>query len=635
MKSASALLIGVLCTVNLAFAQGNTYPLDLESLSTDDQATAQKANYIFERYNGTPAMQDAIEEHLGTWRRIELDAVTAFPWPRRMTFRFMRDNSRNAFYNPRGANGLPEIRVDYAYIEKVAQVYRDKGVNLKEWGMTPEQLACCKIDSTLAHELGHAVHYEFGLPAVGRHEDVADQFGLLLLRSQQTGMLAAAASIKYYLLNKGGSVEDTHALDEQRAYEALSMLHGFAPNEFTFVKKLIGERADRTDGDSENLRRAWNRLLQPVLKQNEFFVGKGAWGGNKLLITNYLDTPVQLQVKNVAFDFSTGRLNLTIPPCSREYYPAGFSALGVSYVSAGPVAGREVKVEGINIEKVAEKGNGWLNTVYKTETTPDNEFQVQVYEQNKPAKDRLYAGNSLQQTATLESPSGRYRLMCGPRGLSIRDGNAKDVWVLNTPSPGTLFLDRVGRLHLESNSYDPNNVSENPDMWEIPAAEKIGQFYLAMQDDGNLVLYCRGLAGESVVWSSSSNRNQVSLASVDSQNTVSQALTTPSGLQYEILRQGQGLVAQTGRTCVVHYTGWLTNGNKFDSSLDRDKPFEFPLGNGRVIKGWDEGVTGMKVGEKRKLVIPPDLGYGQRGAGGGAIPPGATLIFEIDLLEVR
>ncbi|MBX3170413.1 MAG: FKBP-type peptidyl-prolyl cis-trans isomerase [Candidatus Eremiobacteraeota bacterium] len=115
----------------------------------------------------------------------------------------------------------------------------------------------------------------------------------------------------------------------------------------------------------------------------------------------------------------------------------------------------------------------------------------------------------------------------------------------------------------------------------------------------------------------------------------SKVITTPSGLQYEILKPGAGAVAQSGRTVQVHYTGWLTNGTKFDSSVDRGQPFEFPLGGGRVIKGWDEGVAGMQIGEKRKLTIPPDLGYGQRGAGGGLIPPGATLIFEVELLGIK
>ena len=109
--------------------------------------------------------------------------------------------------------------------------------------------------------------------------------------------------------------------------------------------------------------------------------------------------------------------------------------------------------------------------------------------------------------------------------------------------------------------------------------------------------------------------------------------TTPSGLIIEDVTVGEGAVAAAGQKVTVHYTGWLTNGTKFDSSKDRNDPFVFPLGRGRVIKGWDEGVQGMKVGGKRKLTIPPALGYGARGAG-STIPPNATLVFEVELLGV-
>ena len=108
---------------------------------------------------------------------------------------------------------------------------------------------------------------------------------------------------------------------------------------------------------------------------------------------------------------------------------------------------------------------------------------------------------------------------------------------------------------------------------------------------------------------------------------------TPSGLNIEDLVLGEGAVAAAGQNVTVHYTGRLINGSKFDSSKDRNDPFAFHLGAGQVIRGWDEGVQGMLVGGKRKLTIPPELGYGARGAG-GVIPPNATLVFEVELLGV-
>ncbi|RDH82107.1 MAG: peptidylprolyl isomerase [endosymbiont of Escarpia spicata] len=109
---------------------------------------------------------------------------------------------------------------------------------------------------------------------------------------------------------------------------------------------------------------------------------------------------------------------------------------------------------------------------------------------------------------------------------------------------------------------------------------------------------------------------------------------TDSGLKYDDLVEGEGEVAAAGQTVSVRYTGWLTDGSKFDSSVDRNEPFSFSLGRGMVIRGWDEGVAGMKVGGKRKLTIPSQLGYGAVGAG-GVIPPNATLVFDVELISVN
>ena len=119
---------------------------------------------------------------------------------------------------------------------------------------------------------------------------------------------------------------------------------------------------------------------------------------------------------------------------------------------------------------------------------------------------------------------------------------------------------------------------------------------------------------------------------------VGKTMTTPSGLQITDSTVGTGATPKPGQICVMHYTGWLyqngAKGKKFDSSVDRGQPFEFPLGKHQVIAGWDEGVASMKVGGKRTLIIPPELGYGARGAG-GVIPPNATLIFDVELLDVK
>src|SRR4051812_27405067 len=134
--------------------------------------------------------------------------------------------------------------------------------------------------------------------------------------------------------------------------------------------------------------------------------------------------------------------------------------------------------------------------------------------------------------------------------------------------------------------------------------------------------------------------SMVSMVSEDSASAQSAAkpVTTSSGLQMIDTKVGTGATPRTGQICVMHYTGWLyengVKGKKFDSSVDRNEPFEFPIGQKQVIAGWDEGVATMKVGGKRTLIIPPELGYGARGAG-GVIPPNATLMFEVELLGVK
>ena len=136
-------------------------------------------------------------------------------------------------------------------------------------------------------------------------------------------------------------------------------------------------------------------------------------------------------------------------------------------------------------------------------------------------------------------------------------------------------------------------------------------------------------------------QNQPQIAQVTEKPTPSNTMsdddnkvvTTASGLKYVVLNEGTGAAPKTGQTVVVHYTGTLEDGTKFDSSRDRGQPFSFKLGVGQVIKGWDEGLSTMKVGDRRQLTIPPELGYGARGAG-GTIPPNATLVFDVELLKI-
>ena len=138
------------------------------------------------------------------------------------------------------------------------------------------------------------------------------------------------------------------------------------------------------------------------------------------------------------------------------------------------------------------------------------------------------------------------------------------------------------------------------------------------------------------------DNNAINATSINSNNngfsistTTDTNMETINGLKIEILKQGAGEAAKNGDRVTVHYVGTLLNGEKFDSSIDRGQPFSFILGNGQVIEGWEKGILGMKVGEKRKLTIPPELGYGMTGTPGGPIPPNATLIFEVELLKIN
>ena len=135
-----------------------------------------------------------------------------------------------------------------------------------------------------------------------------------------------------------------------------------------------------------------------------------------------------------------------------------------------------------------------------------------------------------------------------------------------------------------------------------------------------------------VATSTDVNENNTLIAQKDMSDE--NVVTTPSGLKYVVIKEGTGATPETGQTVTVHYTGTLEDGTKFDSSRDRDRPFDFKIGVGQVIKGWDEGLSTMKIGDRRKLIIPPELGYGSRGAG-GVIPPNATLIFDVELLGIK
>jgi FKBP-type peptidyl-prolyl cis-trans isomerase len=157
---------------------------------------------------------------------------------------------------------------------------------------------------------------------------------------------------------------------------------------------------------------------------------------------------------------------------------------------------------------------------------------------------------------------------------------------------------------------------------------------------GSIGMICAGVLGSLLIMN---NNATMAVANISPHKPIKntaiaihkgeKTITTPSGLKYTVLKAGKGATPKSGQEVFVHYTGTLTNGKKFDSSRDRGQPFSFKVGAGQVIPGWDEALSTMKVGERRKLIIPPKLGYGAAGAG-GVIPPNATLIFDVELLKL-
>jgi FKBP-type peptidyl-prolyl cis-trans isomerase len=217
-------------------------------------------------------------------------------------------------------------------------------------------------------------------------------------------------------------------------------------------------------------------------------------------------------------------------------------------------------------------------------------------------------------------------LLASVRDFVRRPGGAPAVLILGL---GVLLLAAVGCQQKQEAATEEAKQGDAAQQATSTADEHAGHAHDAAAPHDHSAP-AGGTTGEAPAGTAAS----APAASAPTATSSANMTKTASGLQYTDLKVGDGPVAKAGQTMSVHYTGWLTNGNKFDSSLDRGQPFSFALGQGQVIKGWDEGVAGMKVGGKRKLLVPPDLAYGPDGFP-PVIPPNSELVFEVELLGVQ